>query len=76
VFPGEPGRSHDHSFVGNVSTNAFSTLETLREAGTTCRRPADTAAYWVPTLLVDGSPVAPCYRTLERVQPAPAGLKR
>ena len=30
VYPGQPGRSHDHSFVGNVSTNAFSTLGSLR----------------------------------------------
>ena len=82
VFPGFPGASHDHSFVGNTSTNAFSTLATLRRAGTTCRRPNDTAGYWMPTLLVGGTPLAPVgatiyYRrhTLAAPQPFPAGLE-
>ena len=82
VFPGLPGVSHDHSFVGNVSTNAFSTLATLRAAGTTCQRPGDTAAYWMPTLLVSGAVVEPAgatiyYRrhTLAATQSFPPGLK-
>ena len=82
VFPGQPGKSHDHSFVGNVSTDAFSTVASLQEASTTCRRQGDTAAYWMPTLYVDGSPVAPLgatiyyrRRTLDGVQPFPTGLK-
>jgi hypothetical protein len=82
VFPGQPGTSHDHSFVGNVSTNAFSTLATLRAATTTCRRPGDTAGYWMPTLYVDNQPVLPAqatiyYRrsTLAPPRPFPAGLK-
>src|SRR5438034_2889321 len=25
VFPGQPGKSHDHTFIGNDSTDAFST---------------------------------------------------
>jgi hypothetical protein len=82
VFPGGPGLSHDHSFVGNVSTNAFSTTDSLRAAATTCQRGADTAAYWMPTLVVAGSAVAPqsatIYyrrRTVDNVRPFPAGLK-
>ena len=82
VFPGQSGKSHDHSFVGNVSTNASSTLDSMRAASTTCRRPADTAGYWMPTLLVNGNPVAPqgatIYyrrRSLDRVRPFPAGFK-
>jgi hypothetical protein len=82
VYPGQPGKSHDHSFVGNVSTNASSTLDSLLGAATTCLRPADRAAYWMPTLLDGGTPVAPrgavvYYRrlTLQPVQPFPAGLK-
>jgi uncharacterized protein DUF1996 len=82
VFPGKPGLSHDHSFVGNDSTNAFSTVDTLRAATTTCQRQADTAAYWMPTLSVAGTPVMPqnatIYyrrRTNARVQPFPTGLK-
>jgi hypothetical protein len=59
VFFGLPGASHDHSFVGNTGTNAASTLDTLLAAATTCRRPGDTAAYWMPTLYVDGQPVTP-----------------
>ena len=82
VFPGKPGASHDHSFVGNRTTNAFSTVDSLLSGSTTCRRSAETAAYWVPTLYVDGSAVAPegatIYyrrRTLKTVTAPPAGLK-
>jgi hypothetical protein len=50
VFPGRPGASHEHTFVGNRSTNAFSTYSSLRSSGTTCKRADDTAAYWVPML--------------------------
>lgn len=82
VSPGAPGASHDHSFVGNRSTSASSTLESLLRAGTTCRREGDTAAYWMPTLLVNGRAVAPLgatiyyrRRTLENVEPFPQGLR-
>jgi Domain of unknown function (DUF1996) len=82
VFPRHPRWSHDHTFVGNVSTSAFSTLSSLRTAGTTCDRKADTAAYWAPTLLINGRPFLPpaatiYYRrkTLARVRPFPPGLK-
>jgi hypothetical protein len=82
VFFGRPGASHDHSFVGNVSTNAASTLESLLAAGTTCHRPGDTAAYWMPTLYVDGQPVAPnhaqiYYRraTTRHVEAFPPGFR-
>lgn len=64
VAPGQPGRSHDHSFVGNRSTNAFSTLGSLRAAGSTCDRAGHTAAYWMPTLLVDGAAVPPVAATV------------
>jgi len=82
VFPGRPGLSHDHTFVGNATTDAFSTLRSLRAGATTCRRAGDTAAYWMPTLLVDGQPVEPrgatIYyrrRTVAAVRPFPAGLR-
>ena len=61
VFFGKPGASHDHSFVGNTRTNASSTLDALLASGTTCQRPGDTAAYWMPTLYVDGQPVTPTH---------------
>jgi hypothetical protein len=82
VYPGRPGLSHNHTFVGNTSTNASSTLASLRAAGTTCRRPGDTAAYWAPTLLVDGAAQLPVaaeiyYRRLTdaRLRPFPPGLE-
>ncbi len=82
VSPGSPGAAHDHSFVGNQTTNAFSTLDSLLGGRTTCRRPGETAAYWMPTLFVDGNAVAPTdstiyyrRRTLEKVTAPPAGFK-
>lgn len=83
VFPGQPGRSHDHTYFGARSTDAFSTPAGLREAGrTTCRLRADTAAYWAPTLLVGRRAVEPLAlvafyvrRTSGEVDPFPANLK-
>jgi hypothetical protein len=59
VFPAKPGASHQHTFVGNRTTNAFSSYGTLRSGATTCRRQDDTAAYWVPTLHQGMTPVFP-----------------
>ena len=59
VFPGKAGASHDHTFVGNRSTNASSTYRSLRASPTSCRRADDKAGYWVPTLLQGTTPVFP-----------------
>jgi len=59
VFPGRPGASHLHDFFGNRSTNARSTRRSLDRAGTSCRNPADRAAYWVPSLIAGGNIVRP-----------------
>jgi hypothetical protein len=82
VYPGQPGVSHDHSFVGNTTTNAYSTLRSLRAGSTTCKRDGETAAYWMPTLLLNGQMIVPrgatiYYRrkTLDAVRPFPAGFK-
>jgi Domain of unknown function (DUF1996) len=83
VFPGRPGASHDHSFVGNRTTNASSSLASLLESATSCRnRPRDTAGYWMPTLYVGSEAVPPLgatiyYRrkTLRHVQAFPPGLR-
>jgi hypothetical protein len=82
VFPGHPGFSHDHSFVGNTTTDAFSTLDSLRAGSTTCRRAGDKAGYWMPTLADNATPVNPIgatiyyrRRTRAMVTPFPAGLK-
>jgi hypothetical protein len=82
IYPGRPGLSHNHTFFGNTATNASSTPDSLRGGTTTCRLRADTAAYWVPTLFVDGRAVTPLRatvyyirRTRGTVQAFPAGLK-
>src|SRR6478736_1587546 len=64
MYPRQPGASHDHSFVGNTTTNAFSTLRTLRAGATTCKRDGETAAYWMPTLLSNGQMVTPSGATI------------
>jgi hypothetical protein len=82
VYPGQPGRSHPHTFFGNRSTDASSTLASLRAAGTTCKPRADRAAYWVPTLFRDGREIRPAkgqfyynLRGFDRMRPFPAGLR-
>jgi hypothetical protein len=82
VFFGQPGASHDHSFVGNRTTSASSNLASLLAAGTTCHRPGDTAAYWMPTLYVNGNRVPPAHaqiyyrrRTLADVEAFPPGFR-
>ena len=64
VFPGKPGASHLHTFVGNRTTDASSTFGSLRAGGTTCRRADDTAAYWVPALYQGTSLVLPQAATI------------
>ncbi|WP_230860069.1 DUF1996 domain-containing protein [Actinoplanes aureus] len=51
IFPGLPGASHMHSFLGNDRTDANTTTGTLlANAGTSCRPAPDLSAYWIPTL--------------------------
>ena len=82
VSPRRPGASHDHSFVGNTTTSAFSTLASLRRGSTTCMRAGETAAYWAPTLIVDDRAVEPLgatiyyrRRTLDAVRTFPPGFR-
>lgn len=82
VFPGKPGASHDHTFVGNRTTNASSTFGSLRSGATTCMRADDTAAYWVPALYQEANTVLPqgatiYYRrgTVAEVSPFPNNLR-
>jgi hypothetical protein len=55
VFPGQPGRSHMHTFYGNTSTDADSTISSLSAASpSSCGRgmgTSDLSAYWVPSLM-------------------------
>jgi uncharacterized protein DUF1996 len=82
VFPGETGRSHNHTYIGSRSVDAFSTPDSLRRSETTCGNPADSSTYWTPTLYIGRDPVPPLVglayyvrRTRECVVPLPAGLK-
>jgi hypothetical protein len=82
VFPGKPGASHFHTFVGNRTTNAYSTYASLRRGGTTCVRTADRSAYWAPALYQGSKLILPTlatvyYRrfTLAPVHPFPNGLR-
>ncbi len=60
VLPNMPGASHRHSFLGNDSTDAFSTTDTLlANAGSSCKPLQDRSAYWVPSLLENGKVVEP-----------------
>ena len=55
VFPGQPGMSHMHTFYGNTSTDANSTVSSLSAASpSSCGRgmgTSDLSAYWVPSLM-------------------------
>lgn len=52
------GAHHLHDYVGNTSTDAFSTDESLRAGGTTCRAD-DRSVYFWPVLRVRGRGGAP-----------------
>ena len=60
VFPNMAGASHMHTFMGNDSTDAASTTETLlANAGSSCKPGEDRSAYWIPTLYENGQAVEP-----------------
>jgi hypothetical protein len=59
VYPHQPGASHRHDFFGAKSTDAFSTVKSMRRDGTTCGLKADTAGYWLPALYRNGQRVRP-----------------
>ena len=84
VYPGQPGQSHLHEFFGNTDVDAFTTVESLTNGGTTCDQPLDKAAYWAPALFRGAEVLTPVkstayYRPGEgvpagSVQPYPVGL--
>jgi Domain of unknown function (DUF1996) len=62
VFPGQPGASHLHDFLGNTSTDAFSTYSsmTANESTTTCpAATGDESGYWVMALYKNGVKLDP-----------------
>ena len=85
VFPGQPGASHMHTFMGARTTDANTTTASLSADGTGCVTPADHSAYWFPSLYNGTELIRPTgpqviyyksgvydYRT---VQPFPKGLR-
>ncbi|MFI1968565.1 hypothetical protein BLA24_05780 [Streptomyces cinnamoneus] len=55
VTPGvSNGAHHTHDYVGNLSTNAFSTDASLAAAGTTCTNGDLSTHYWPVLRLLDG----------------------
>jgi len=81
VFPGAPGRSHNHTYIGNRTVDASSTPESLVDGPSSCSD-LDSSTYWVPTLYEALEPVTPLgalvYYTRHTSGPVvsfPAGLK-
>lgn len=85
VFPNMPGASHSHTFMGNTTTNAATTLASLQSGGTACITPGDKTGYWMPTLLNGTNAVQPVGRQViyyksgvidyTSVRPFPPGLR-
>lgn len=85
VYPDTEGAAHRHHFFGNTTTNFETTTETLEAGGTTCDRPEDLAAYWVPALYDNGVELPPeevhiYYRNINvkdesSIVPFPSGLR-
>ncbi|MEO3854959.1 DUF1996 domain-containing protein [Acrocarpospora sp. B8E8] len=85
VYPGLPGASHMHTFVGNTTTNASSTAASLLAGSTSCTNPHDRSAYWFPSFYKGADLIQPIgdqviyYKSgiLEywRVQSFPQGLR-
>jgi Domain of unknown function (DUF1996) len=84
VFPGQPGRSHDHTFSGSLVINPSSTADELLHGPTNCTNSGDKSSYWMPTLLVNGKPRLPyqvrayyraATRDTKQLHAIPFGLK-
>jgi len=82
AFPGQPGASHNHTYIGNVAVDAATTAASLVGGESTCGDVGDASAYWVPTLYVGRRALRPLVsvgyyvrRTSGPVQAFPAGLK-
>jgi len=82
VFPGKPGASHNHTFIGNRVVDAATTPASLLGGDSSCPDVGDASAYWVPTLFSGGRAVKPLVgvgyyvrKTVGPVRAFPAGLK-
>jgi Domain of unknown function (DUF1996) len=81
VFPGQPGKSHSHTFIGNRTVSATTTSASLLGGRSTCESEFDSSAYWMPTLFVGEDDVTPLTsivyyvnRSRERIVAPPKGL--
>jgi Domain of unknown function (DUF1996) len=81
VYPGQPGKSHNHTYIGNRSVDADTTPTSLLGGRTSCESEFDSSAYWVPTLFAGREEVAPLTtivyyvnRSDERISAPPKGI--
>jgi hypothetical protein len=81
VFPGQPGKSHSHTYIGNRSVTAATTPASLVGGRSTCESEFDSSAYWMPTLFVGQDDITPLTsivyyvnRSRERIAAPPKGL--
>lgn len=53
VYPAQPGKSHDHTVLGNADFNAFQTADSMLAAsGSSCKGgTVNMSNYWVPTMI-------------------------
>ena len=90
VYPGQPGRSHLHTFFGNTTTDAYSTNASLVAKGnSTCNGGTiNRTGYWAPSMInmTTKQVVMPAYADFyyktgyggvkpADVKPYPAGLR-
>lgn len=87
VFPGLPGASRMHNFLGSVVTNASTDLAALQNANNNCDPSVDKSSYWVPTMYANNAAVQPTGTTfyylgegvrddvIARIKPFPLGLR-
>lgn len=78
VYPNRANVAMSHDFFGNRNANASSTAATLlAQADTTCQNPADSTAYWAPSLrLKDGTIIRPDYQKTYYTNAAPPSNNR
>ena len=82
AFAGQPGKSHNHTFIGNRGVDAATTPASLLGGDSSCGDVGDSSAYWVPTLFAERRALRPLLavgyyvrRTNGPVRAFPAGLK-
>ena len=59
AFPGQAGKSHNHTFIGNRVVDAATTPASLLGGESSCGDVGDASAYWVPTLFAGRQALRP-----------------